>query len=86
MIGPAGDRSQIEQLVQRHGALEDVAAGQAKGPFEVDRREDLVVEDRIGHVGRVAGNLVQAAVQQCLSGRVIPWAVGELVRSVLDEQ
>ena len=37
VIGPAGDRSQIEQLVQRHGTLEDVAAGQTKGPFEVDR-------------------------------------------------
>ena len=35
MIGPAGDRAEREQLAERHGALEDVPAGQTVDAFQI---------------------------------------------------
>ena len=37
VIGPAGDRSQVEQLVQGHGTLKDIAASASEGPFQINR-------------------------------------------------
>ena len=38
--GPAG-----EELIERHGSLENISAGQIEGPFEVERRQDLAGDD-----------------------------------------
>ena len=36
VVAVAGDRSQTEQLMQRHRTLEDIAAGQSKDAFQIN--------------------------------------------------
>ena len=40
-------------LVEAHGAVEDVSAGEAEGGLEVGRREDLLAHDARLEPGRV---------------------------------
>ena len=47
-VGPHG-----EELVERKFAVEDVAAGQAVGLFQVLRRDDLVCQDQLRQIRRV---------------------------------
>src|SRR2546421_735332 len=51
---PAGYRSERKQLVQAQIAVEDVAAGQAVFPLQVEWREGVHVLDRGADVGRTA--------------------------------
>ncbi len=44
--GPTEDRAHREELIERRLAVEDVAAGQAVGRLEVERRDDLLVDRR----------------------------------------
>ena len=43
---PAEQRAHGEELVERQLAVEDVAAGQAVSLFQIQRRDDLAVEDK----------------------------------------
>ena len=47
VLRPARDRTQEEKLLERKLALEDVAFGQAELAFEVERRDDLAVQDDV---------------------------------------
>src|SRR3990172_2869776 len=52
---PAGERAHEEQPVQRHLAVEDVASGQGELALQVERAEDLPVDDEVRQVWRVLG-------------------------------
>ena len=56
VLRPAGSRPQEEQLFQRQLALEDIAFGQAELALEIERRQDLAVQDDVADVGRVLGD------------------------------
>ena len=56
---PAAER---EELVRRHRALEDVAAGQAEDALQIERRQHLAAEHRACEVRRVLVEDVEAAV------------------------
>ena len=53
VVGVADDGAEQEELVQRHRALEDVAAGQVEGLLQVERRQHLPGDDRLLEVRRV---------------------------------
>src|SRR6266540_4211868 len=38
---PAGDGTGGEELVERHGAVEDVPSGEAEGPLQVERAQEV---------------------------------------------
>ena len=42
-----GDRAQEEKLFERKLALENVAFGQAEFALEIERRDDLAVQDDV---------------------------------------
>ena len=51
-VGVAGRRAQVEQLVGRQLAVEDVAADEAVLVLHLVRADDLAVQDRVGEAGR----------------------------------
>mgnify|MGYP003694378643 CR=1 FL=1 len=54
-LRPPRHGTQEEQLLQRQLALEDVSLGQPGDPLDVERRQDLPVQDQRREVRRVAG-------------------------------
>src|SRR5205814_10694383 len=72
-----------EQLVQRHGALEDVAPGQIEGPLQVQRSQHLAGDHRTLEIRRVLVEQVEAAIGEALA-QVVPTGAVELVRRVLE--
>src|ERR1035438_8185213 len=50
---PAGHGTHEEHLVQTHLAVENVAAGDAEAPLQIERAEHLPVLDELPDVGRV---------------------------------
>src|SRR3990170_3942237 len=52
ILGPARDRPEEEELVRRELAVEDVPAREAELPLQIQRRQYLAVEDRLGQVRR----------------------------------
>ena len=74
----AGRRAQQVELVERHLAMEDVAANEAEHALEVGRCEHLVVQHRAGHVRGELPDHVHDAPEIGLALR-LPAALGELV-------
>src|SRR6185436_12965526 len=84
VVGEAGGGPEAEQLIGRHGAVVDVAAGQAEDRLEILGGVDVPVDDRLRHVRRVAGQLGDDAVgDRLLEGRPGPGL--EMPRAVLHE-
>src|SRR3546814_13705347 len=54
VITPARHRPETEQLMQRHRAMKDVAAGQRETPFAFERRQQLAMQDRCAEMWRVS--------------------------------
>ena len=52
VVCPARQRSHEEHLFQRDVAVEDIALGNAKGFFEINRRIDAPGDYRCGYIGR----------------------------------
>ena len=84
--GVAGHRAVEEELLEAELALEDVALGQAEPALDVERGEDLAVEDDVADVRGDLGDPVDDGVAERLAVVVPgPEARVELVRGVLDE-
>src|SRR6266705_5281699 len=62
VAGPPEERAHREELVERHVAVADVPAGQAVDLLEVERREDLAVENGPAQVRDVRGESVDGQV------------------------
>src|SRR5262249_22505166 len=62
VVGEAGGGAEGEELVRRHGAVIDVAAGQAEDGLEILRRVDVPGDDRPLEAGGVARDLGHDAV------------------------
>src|SRR5262249_49894903 len=80
----AGNRTEREELAGGHRALEDVSAGEVEDALEVGRCQHLAVYDGALEVRRVLVHHVEAAIGEYVA-LLIPGAVAELVRRVLDE-
>src|SRR5262249_29050138 len=83
VLRPAGRGPQEEELLERELALEDVALGEAPLTLEVERRDDLPVQDEVLQVRGVLGERVDDGVAELLL-LVVPAAL-QVVRRVLDE-
>src|SRR6266542_6151790 len=84
VLRPPGRRPQEEKLLERQLALKDVSFRQAEGPLDVERGQDLPMEDDLFQVGRMLGDGVHDRVAEGLSLGV-PVAVLQVVRRVMDE-
>ena len=62
-----GAGPQEEELLERQLALEDVALGEAEVALDVERRQDLPVEDQALQVRRVLGDRVDDGVAERLA-------------------
>ena len=71
VLRPTGRRAEEEQLLERQLTLEDVALGKAEGPFDVERRQDLAMEDDVLDVRRVLRDGVDHGVAERLA-MVVP--------------
>src|SRR3546814_11945108 len=63
VITPARHRPETEQLMQRHRAMKDVAAGQRETSFEFERRQQLAMQDRCAEIWRVSVDRVDATFE-----------------------
>ena len=84
VLCPAGHRAQEEQLLQRELALEDVALGQSKFAFEVERRHHLPANDDVLQVGRELRDGVDDVIAESFP-LLVPGALFQLVGRVLHE-
>ena len=64
MIGPARNGAHEEELVRGHRPLHDIAAGQSKGSFQIQRAQYLAMQDGTGNVGGVLGERFDAAISE----------------------
>jgi hypothetical protein len=78
-------RTQEEQLLQRQLSLEDVAFRQAEVALDVERRQDLPVQDAIPDVRRVLGDRVHDRVAERLPVGVPASLFLQVIRRVLHE-
>ena len=84
VVGVAGDRAHEEELVEGHVALEDVAVRQGEVALEIERADDLAVQDGRLEVGRVAReDLSHPVAELLLLG--VPGPLLQLVRPELAE-
>jgi len=67
---PIKNRAHGEELIEREFAVENVAAREAVGSFQIKRRDDLHVFDEIGQVRRVGGESFGDGVAQVEAARV----------------
>src|SRR6266404_7339585 len=67
---PIENRAHGEELIERELAVENVAAGEAVGSFQIKRRDDLHVFDEIGQVRRISGESLGDGVAQVVAARV----------------
>src|SRR5215204_1977124 len=93
IVGIAEHRTRPEQLVERQGAVKDVAAGQAEHLLEIERRQRLVAEharlkpgsvaiDRIDHqIGHRVAMLIPGTAVRQFGGNVLAEQAGD-VRAV----
>src|SRR3546814_6737367 len=70
VITPARHRPETEQLMQRHRAMKDVAAGQRETSFEFERRQQLAMQDRCAEIWRVSVDRVDATFGECVTAFV----------------
>jgi hypothetical protein len=70
VAGPIEDRPHGEKLIERQLAVEDVAAGEAVGCFEILGRDDLDAFDEGGKMGRVSGKSLDDGGAKLLAASV----------------
>src|SRR5262249_61393769 len=75
-----------DQLVERHGAVEDVAAGESEYLLEVERAQGLAADDACLEAGRVALDGFDHEIGDALAVIVPRRAIRQLRRHVLAEQ
>ena len=86
VAGVAQNRARDPELIERHVAVHDVPAGQAKSALQVQGREDHSAQDRGLEVGRPVIDRVDDQVGGLIP-RVVPRApVGKPRRELLAEQ
>src|SRR5208282_6039627 len=78
----AEKRPRDEKLIERHFAVERMAASEAVRRFEIGRRDDVAAENFALEVGRVRGKRFDDGVAESLS-LAIPIALLQAIRRVL---
>src|SRR5262245_63765906 len=86
IIGIAQRGSRPEQLVERQGAMEDVAAGEAEHLLEVEGAERLAADDARLEPWCVAVDRLDHQIGHALAMVAPRRAVGQLRRDMLAEQ
>src|SRR5688572_26767732 len=84
VTGAAQYRSGRAELIEPDLAVEDVAAGQAEAPLEVERRQRQTAEHRGGEAGRVSVDGGDDVIRRFLAARV-PAAL-HFIREMLAEE
>src|ERR1017187_7664869 len=79
---PAGYRTHHEHLVQAHLAVENVAAGDAETPFQVERRQHLAMLHKPPDVGGVLLDQRHHPVAERLA-KLVPGALTQRIGRVL---
>src|SRR6185437_13485599 len=83
VIRGADHRPRAEQLVGAHLAVENVAAGEAEAPLQIERRMDLPPDHRLGEAGCVRVHRSDDLIR-CLFALLVPAPAGtELVAEML---
>src|SRR5579863_455546 len=82
VLSPAWHRTQEEELFERELSLEDVALGQSPLAFEIERSDDLLLDDDVFQVRCVLRDRVDHRVAERLffsvptePGRQLVWCV-----------
>ena len=70
VAGPIEDRAHGEELIEGEFAVENVAAGETVGGFEVFGRDDLDAFDEAGEIRRVGGESFDDRVAEILAAGV----------------
>ena len=81
---PTRDRPQEQQLLERELALKDVALAQSPFALEIERRDDLPVQNQRLQIGRVLRERVDDGVAEPLA-LVVPGRAFQVIRRVLHE-
>lgn len=84
VLRPFRQRPHEEHLLHRNIAVKDIALGDAKGLFKVNRGNDTSRDDRCGHVGCELTDQFGHAVTQCFP-LLVPVAMAQFVWQVLHE-
>ena len=71
-------------MFQRQFALKNISFRQSKLAFEIERRQDLSMQDDVFDVRRVLGNRINDGIAKFFSF-VVPISFLQIVRSVLHE-
>src|ERR1700681_2355461 len=79
-------RPRPEQLIERQGAVEDVAAGQAEDLLQVKRAQRRAAEDARLEAGRITLDRIDHQIRDLLAAVVPGAAIGQLRRHMLTEQ
>src|ERR1700683_3416070 len=58
------NRPKKEQLLERKFALKDIAFAQSPFAFQIERRDDLLVQNDVSNIGRVLGDSVDHVVAE----------------------
>src|SRR4029453_15952625 len=85
MIGPTGDGAHGEELLRAHDPLYDIAPRETKKSLQIQRREDLTVENGPWHIRGIAGQQLDAPVSKVFFDVVPLLSFSQLVRGVLHE-
>ena len=84
VLRPSGNRPQEQQLLERQLALKDVALAQPPFALEIERSDDLAVQDQRLQIRRVLGERVDHGIAEALA-LVIPGRAVQVIRRVLHE-
>src|SRR5262245_30365586 len=84
VLGPTGRRTQEEKLLESQLALKDVAFGEAETPLDIERCEDLPVQNDVAQIRRVLGERVDHRVPE-LFPFLVPGSFFEMIGRVLDK-
>src|SRR5438876_903156 len=67
ILCPAEDRAHQVQLLKRQFALEDVALGQRERTFDIERSQDLTMQNDIPEIGSILGQSIDNRVSEFLA-------------------
>src|SRR5438093_13170093 len=83
VLSPTDKRAKGEKLIDRVFAVKDVSAAEAVALLQVERGDDLAVNDQVAEVWSVAGKGSNNRIAELFAPR-IPAAVFQFIRSILN--
>src|ERR1700730_9406383 len=81
----SGNRPVEQQLIESQLALKNITLRQPNLPLDIPWRANFRVQDEVLEIGAVPRDGFNRSVTERLALRVVPFAIGELVRTVLYE-